>query len=169
MGATVSSALEREPGAGLTKKDAERIKKRFKRLSDGSDLLSVHQFEMVPELAGNPFLPQLFALWDHDKDDKLTQEEFNAAIDTFLRAQTPEEKMQLAFRIFDSGGKGRIGEKDLTLILSKSSGAQMSESDLQTIVRSTIIEHDKDKDGYLNYQEFKALLSREDLNSNVLP
>ena len=28
MGATVSSALEREPGAGLTKKDAERIKKR---------------------------------------------------------------------------------------------------------------------------------------------
>ena len=37
------------------------------------------------------------------------------------------------------------------------------------IVRSTIIEHDKDKDGYLNYQEFKALLSREDLNSNVLP
>lgn len=37
------------------------------------------------------------------------------------------------------------------------------------IVRSTIIEHDKDKDGYLNYDEFKALLSREDLNSNVLP
>lgn len=142
---------------------------------------------MVPELAGNPFLPQLFALWDHDKDDKLTQEEFNAAIDTFLRAQTPEEKMQcaftapassqvsktcfiytiiystsrhairahncsalsllsfalcpsqfsglraVAFRIFDSGGKGRIGEKDLTLILAKSSGAQMSESDLQTV------------------------------------
>lgn len=29
MGATVSSALEREPGAGLTKKDAERIKKRY--------------------------------------------------------------------------------------------------------------------------------------------
>lgn len=51
---------------------------------------------MVPELAGNPFLPQLFALWDRDKDDKLTQEEFNAAIDTFLRAQTPEEKMQCA-------------------------------------------------------------------------
>lgn len=70
---------------------------RFKRLSDGSDLLSVHQFEMVPELAGNPFLPQLFALWDHDKDDKLTQEEFNAAIDTFLRAQTPEEKMQCVY------------------------------------------------------------------------
>lgn len=37
------------------------------------------------------------------------------------------------------------------------------------IVRSTIIEHDKDKDGYLNYEEFKALLSQPDLTSNVLP
>lgn len=51
---------------------------------------------MVPELMGNPFLPQLFALWDTDKDEKLTQEEFNGAIDTFLKAQTPDEKMRCA-------------------------------------------------------------------------
>jgi hypothetical protein len=80
--------------AAITRTIALRC--RFSRLSDGSDLLSIHQFEMVPELAGNPFLPQLFSLWDSDKDDKLTQEEFNAAIDTFLRAQTPEERIQCA-------------------------------------------------------------------------
>jgi hypothetical protein len=39
----------------------------------------------------------------------------------------------VAFRIFDSEGKGRIGEKDLTLILAKSSGAHLSQSDLQTV------------------------------------
>lgn len=31
------------------------------------------------------------------------------------------------------------------------------------------MEHDKDKDGFLNFEEFKTLLSREDLNHNVLP
>jgi hypothetical protein len=59
-------------------------------------LLSAQQFETVPELAGNPFLPRLFQMFDHDQDNKLTQEEFNAAIETFLKAQTPEERMQRA-------------------------------------------------------------------------
>lgn len=109
MGASLSSALDREPGAGLTKKDVERLKKRseshicssigenwihnrparthrfrymfvdritkihtgdvyrFKRLSGGSEVLSVEQFELIPELAGNPFLPRLFEMFAKDQ------------------------------------------------------------------------------------------------------
>lgn len=106
MGASLSSALDREPGAGLTKKDVERLKKRsesrvlasagehwlqnrpagthhvmcmlltqnhigdvcrFKRLSGGSEVLSAQQFELIPELAGNPFLPRLFEMFAKDQ------------------------------------------------------------------------------------------------------
>ena len=46
---------------------------RFHKLAQGADVLSVRQFELIPELAGNPFLPRLFAMFDTDKDGKLTQ------------------------------------------------------------------------------------------------
>lgn len=59
-------------------------------------MVSVQQFETIPELAGNPFLPRLFQMFDADKDSKLTQAEFNSAIDYFLKAQTPEDRIKCA-------------------------------------------------------------------------
>jgi hypothetical protein len=73
MGANVSHALNREPGTGLTKQDADRVKRRFHKLAQGSTSLSIRQFELIPELAGNPFLPRLFAMFDKDEDGSLTQ------------------------------------------------------------------------------------------------
>jgi hypothetical protein len=35
-------------------------------------------------------------MFDTDKDGMLTQAEFNAAVDQFLRAQSAEERMQCA-------------------------------------------------------------------------
>eukprot|EP00892_Ulva_mutabilis_P011103 jgi/Ulvmu1/8365/UM042_0071.1 len=167
MGASLSSALDREPGAGLTKKDVERLKKRFKRLSGGSSVLSVQQFELIPELAGNPFLPRLFEMFAKDPA-QISQVEFNSAIDSLLKAQSPEDRMQLAFRMFDMSGHG-IGENELIAMLAKSIGNQMSHQQLQTVVRSTIHEHDQDNDGRLNYEEFKTLISQDDMNTNLLP
>jgi hypothetical protein len=63
-------------------------------LSHGSDKLSAAQFELIPELAGNPFLPRLFELFDHDQDGFVNQDEFNHAVDYCLRAQTPEDRMR---------------------------------------------------------------------------
>jgi hypothetical protein len=57
-------------------------------------MLSVRQFELIPELAGNPFLPRLFEMFDADKDNMLTQSEFNNAVDHFLRSQTSEERLK---------------------------------------------------------------------------
>ena len=71
---------------------------RFQKLSAGADEVSVHQFEMIPELAGNPFLPRLFQMFDANKDSKLTQAEFNSAIDYFLKAQTPEDRVKCVSR-----------------------------------------------------------------------
>jgi len=40
---------------------------------------------------------------------------------------------------------------------------------LWQVVRSTIREHDQDCDGRLNYDEFKRLISQDDVNMNMLP
>lgn len=67
---------------------------RFQKLSKGSPKLNAQQFETIPELAGNPFLSRLFQMFDTDRDDQLTQEEFNSAIDYFLKAQAPEDRIR---------------------------------------------------------------------------
>ena len=92
---------------------------RFKRLSGGSEVLSIQQFELIPELAGNPYLPRLFEMFAKDqsqisqvncrqrydcdnhakaymlhKSFGVLQGEFNTAIDSFLKAQSPDERMQ---------------------------------------------------------------------------
>ena len=56
--------------------------------------MSARQFELIPELAGNVFLPRLFEMFDEDRDGLLSQAEFNNSIDHFLRSQTPEERMK---------------------------------------------------------------------------
>lgn len=65
---------------------------RFTKLSQGSSKISVNQFELLPELAGNPFLPRLFEMFDADQDGKLSLPEFNSAIDFFLRLQSIDDK-----------------------------------------------------------------------------
>ena len=129
MGASLSSALDREPGAGLTKKDVERLKKRwalccktegdvtstavnaahhvrsklltqaiksgmsvvcrFKRLSGGSEVLSAQQFELIPELAGNPYLPRLFEMFAKDQS-QISQVQIKPCIRRCLKA-TPQK------------------------------------------------------------------------------
>jgi hypothetical protein len=63
-------------------------------------MLNVQQFETIPELAGNPFLSRLFQMFDTDRDNKLTQEEFNSAIDYFLRAQAPVDRIKCKHHSF---------------------------------------------------------------------
>lgn len=168
MGAAFSD-LDRTPGAGLTKKDVDRLRRRFQSLSQGSSELSVSQFELIPELAGNPFLPRLFEMFDGDKDGRITIHEFNNAIEFFLKMQNSDEKARFVFTMYDLSGSGFVTDSDLFTMLKRSAGSTVSDNQLRTIVSNTIQEYDKDRDGRLSFAEFEALVSEQDIATHVLP
>lgn len=58
----------------------------------------MNQFELLPELAGNPFLPRLFEMFDADQDGKISLSEFNAAIEFFLKLQNTSDKEECALQ-----------------------------------------------------------------------
>jgi len=56
----------------------------------------VSQFELIPELAGNPFLPRLFQMFDANQDGRISLDEFTRAMDFFLQLQSAEDKKECA-------------------------------------------------------------------------
>lgn len=59
--------------------------------------------------------------------------------------------------------------KTITYNLDVGSKETDSQQRCWQVVRSTIREHDQDCDGRLNYDEFKSLISQDDVNMNILP
>lgn len=60
----------------LNPSDVERMKRRFQRLANGAQTVSIERFQSIVELGANPFITRIFQLFDLDKDNLLTIEEF---------------------------------------------------------------------------------------------
>ncbi len=65
----------RSLGGRLTKKDIERLQRRFVRLAGGQGRVPISSFVTMVELGGNPFIPHIFRLFDATGDGYLTLEE----------------------------------------------------------------------------------------------
>lgn len=63
-------------GGKLTKKDVERLQRRFQRLANNTGKVQIATFQTMVELGGNPFVPHLFKLFDSSGDGSLNLEEF---------------------------------------------------------------------------------------------
>lgn len=63
-------------GGRLTKKDVERLQRRFNRLANSTGKVNISAFESMVELGGNPFIPRMFKLFDECGDGTLSLEEF---------------------------------------------------------------------------------------------
>ncbi|KAG2439135.1 hypothetical protein HXX76_004502 [Chlamydomonas incerta] len=115
------------------------------------------------ELGGNPFVPHLFKLFDSSGDGSLSLEEFTQALEYFGQLDNEEEQYKFAFRIYDQDGDGFISSEELFNVLQTLMGAAVPDSQLEQVVYNTMSEFDRDGDNKLDMQEFKALLSRDDL------
>ncbi|QFZ53440.1 EF-hand domain-containing protein [Oceanihabitans sp. IOP_32] len=66
--------------------------------------------------------------------------------------KTPED----AFRFFDENGDGKLSKKEVKNLLKE---AEIN-GFIRGLVSSKLIEgYDKDNDGYINWEEFKAAIS----------
>jgi len=71
------------------------LHRRFKKLDkDGSGTLTTDEFLSVPELAGNPLLERVFAIFDTNKDEEIEFKEFISALSTFSDKGNKEGKLK---------------------------------------------------------------------------
>jgi serine/threonine-protein phosphatase 2B regulatory subunit len=155
----------RHVGGRLSHDDLARLQRRFTRLSGGSGRVSIGQIQGMVELGANPFIPRMFQMFDKDKDGLLSLEEFTQALELFGRLEDVEEQYKFAFQIYDVDEDGLISSQELYHTLQGLVGVHYTEAQLEQIVLNTMAEFDLDGDNSLNLEEFKMLLSSNDLQS----
>lgn len=91
----------------VSETELKRLWRRFKKLDkDNSGTLTADEFLSVPELACNPLLERVIAIFDTNKDDEIEFKEFIAALSTFSEKGNTEAKLKFAFQIYDMDGDG---------------------------------------------------------------
>ena len=153
----------------LSHEEIERVRRRFLKLdSNRSGTINKDEFLALPQIASNPLANRLFAVIDKDGGGDVDFQEFIEALSTFSVRGDNDEKLQFAFKIYDMDRDGYISNGELFLVLKTMVGNNLRDGQLQQIVDKTIMEGDKDGDGRISYDEFKAVVGSTDMSQMVL-
>ena len=71
--------------------------------------------------------------------------------------------LTVAFKVYDMDRDGFISNGELFLVLKMMVGNNLKDQQLQQIVDKTIIQADKDGDGKVSFEEFKAMVENTDI------
>ena len=154
---------ELELMSNFSELELKRLYRRFKKLDkDGSGTLTTDEFLSIPQLAMNPLLERLIAIFDTNKDEEIEFKEFISALSTFSTKGDKEGKLRFAFQIYDIDCNGYISNGELFQVLKMMVGSNLDDVQLQQIVDKTILEADQDRDGKISYEEFKRMISNTD-------
>jgi len=155
--------------SGFTPDEIARLFKRFKKLDvDNSGSLSTEEFLAIPELEHNPLVRRVVDTFDSNKNGDVDFQEFVKALTIFSAVQHDEdERTRFVFRLYDVDGDGMIGNSDLYSVLKTMVGSNLSEVQLQQLVDRTLRQGDKDMDGKLNYEEFKAMVKDQGITARL--
>ena len=164
-GATIApeELADLKTSSNFTEEELKRLYRRFRKLDKySSGTLTTDEFLSVPELANNPLLERVIAIFDKNKDDQIEFKEFIAALSTFSDKGNKEGKLRFAFQVYDVDGDGFISNGELFQVLKMMVGDNLDNVQLQQIVDKTILEADKDRDGRISFDEFVQMIENTD-------
>lgn len=159
MGANTSSLLSEEIEdialeSNLSQTEIKRLYKRFQKLDrDQSGQLEADDLMMIPELAMNPLVPRIVALFD-----SVNFRQFVNYLGVFGPNGSVESKIDFAFRIYDVDGDDFVSEDDLHAVLKMMVGDNMVDDSLHRVVKKVFSDADKDDDGRISREEFSAVV-----------
>ncbi|CAH8460997.1 unnamed protein product [Dicrocoelium dendriticum] len=87
--------------------------------------------------------------FDTNNDGVISREEFSKACRNIKASHLDEAKMRRLFKLMDVDKSGKVDIAELKAYLVKQRADVYTEE-----VKEWIVQHDKDKDGKLNYEEF---------------
>ncbi|CAM9231422.1 unnamed protein product [Discosporangium mesarthrocarpum] len=145
--------------------DSEQIKllehEFIKADRDGSGTISLEELETV--LSTQPKLSRadiraIFESVDLDKNGELQFNDFLAA--TLGRRDLDERRMRLAFDRLDFDHSGKISAADISLIV----GSDLDKEEIDEVMK----EFDLNKDGEIDFNEFKIAMRKADVPTRAL-
>lgn len=148
----------------LTPSEVRRLYKRFQQLDrNRSGNLDADELRMIPELAMNPLMPRIVALFDN-----ANFAQFVRTMAVFGRNGTKEAKTDFAFRVYDVDGDGYISSDDLRGVLQMMVGADnLDEATTTRIVQKVIDDADTDGDQRISREEFTLALDLVDITARM--
>jgi serine/threonine-protein phosphatase 2B regulatory subunit len=168
MGANTSSLLSEEieeiaRQSNLTQTEIKRLYKRFQKLDrNQSGTLEADELMMIPELAMNPLVPRIVAVFD-----SVNFRQFVNNLGVFGPNGSVEDKIEFAFRIYDVDGDGFVSEDDLEAVLKMMVGDNIVDDSLHRVIRQVFSDADKDGDGLISREEFTAAVDVADIANRL--
>ncbi|CAD7945492.1 unnamed protein product [Amoebophrya sp. A120] len=155
-----ASALSRDDIHGIAsfgERDIKRLYNRFRALdSDGSGQLDPAEIFSVAELNENPLVQRVINVFDADNSGSVSFIEFLVGLAKLAAGTSEEHKLNFAFNIYDVNKDGFISNGDLFQVMKMMVGDNLTQEQLQQLVDRQMVQADKDYDGKLSYEEFKA-------------
>ncbi|KAF1002831.1 calcium-binding allergen Ole e 8-like [Apium graveolens] len=154
-----TSKSEQSPAlSSLYLQDLDEIKRAFKRFDANNDgQLSAEELsEVIKTLGSTPSAEEITRMMeeiDTDKDGFVSLDEF--AKFCSAGSDNGEGELREAFDMYDINRNGLISSSELHQILTKL-GEKCTEQDCVKMITSV----DSDGDGFVNFSEFKTMMSQ---------
>eukprot|EP00933_Yihiella_yeosuensis_P001651 TRINITY_DN102770_c0_g1_i1.p1 TRINITY_DN102770_c0_g1~~TRINITY_DN102770_c0_g1_i1.p1 ORF type:complete len:178 (-),score=37.81 TRINITY_DN102770_c0_g1_i1:86-619(-) len=143
--------------ANFSQKDVTRLYHRFRKLDeDGNGQLDPSEILGVAELAENPLVKRVISVFDKDGNGTVSFIEFLLGLAKLAGGTSEEQKLEFAFSIYDVNKDGYISNGDLFAVMKMMVGDNLGETQLQQLVDRQLVSSDRDGDGKLSFEEFKA-------------
>jgi len=118
----------------------------------------------------NPLSSRLLTVLESsfENPEKVSFKDFVKATNPFSTRARTDDKLKLAFKIYDVDNDGKIGRSDLTHILELQLGVgQCDEAEIREIVEYCVTEIDIDGDGFMSYEDFTRTVGTSDIKAKL--
>ena len=150
-----NNQTKNENTINFNKQELKILYKNFQDLDkDKSGSIEPGELFNVPELKENPIVQRIISIFDKNNDGKISFYEFVLGLSSLTNSGNTEEKLKIAFQIYDMNNDNYISNGDLFNLLKILVGDNLTNIQLQQLVDRTIIAADKDLDGKIGYEEF---------------
>ena len=151
----------------FTEEEVLKLYQRFRSFDESGDgrIGLEHVLKLEPALAENPLMSRVLSVFDKDGDGKVSFVEFISGLARV--AHDESTKLRFLFDVYDLNKDGYVSNGDLFRVVKMMAGDNLSPVQLQQLVDRTIRDWDKDMDGKLNFEDFKAAMSHVSLRSQL--
>lgn len=139
-------------------KEIKSLYRRFRRLDIKSrGTISVDDLTMIPEVHMSPLGLRVCSMFSRDAEGRINFRSFARGLSVLGSRAPVATRSEALFKIYDVDGDGRISEEDIRVVLRMATGSALSAAALNEVAAQTLRAGDKDGDGVISLDDWRAM------------